>query len=252
PQGYTKVTNAMQAAGVRPALIIVDTLHRFLHGDENSAEDAKTMIDACNGLMREFDCSVMLVHHTGVSAEAQKRGRGSSAWRGALEIEVCVTSDGVLSQTKAKDSEEEEPLHFSLDTHIIPGWMDEDGEQVTTAVVSIEGKAVDRDQDAKLHRFKTLIKDVWFDSGCDYADNGLPYITRAAIQRFLMTEADGRKAYSERTAISYANNGGDRDGALLKAGWLKEYRDGFCIHADEVEDSALIMMAARAKGKQQQ
>jgi len=252
PQGYTKVVNAMQSAGIQPALIIVDTLHRFLHGDENSAEDAKTMIDACNGLMRDFSCSVMLVHHTGVSPEAQKRGRGSSAWKGALDIELCVGGDGVLSQTKTKDSEPLDDLKFELNSHPIPGWLDEDGEQVTTAVVSIEGKAVDREQDAKLHRFKTLIKDVWFGSGCEYADNGLPYITRAAIQRFLMTEADGRKAYSERTAISYANNGGDRDGTLLKTGWLKEYRDGFCIHADEVEDSALSMMAARAKGKQQQ
>jgi putative DNA primase/helicase len=69
---------------------VVDTLHRFLDGDENSATDAKTMLDACSALIQEFACSVILIHHTGVSSEAQHRGRGSSAWRGALDIEISV------------------------------------------------------------------------------------------------------------------------------------------------------------------
>ena len=72
-EGYTRVANNLKALPERPCLIVVDTLHRFLLGDENSAQDAKTMLDACNSLMREFACSVLLVHHTGVSDEAQHR-----------------------------------------------------------------------------------------------------------------------------------------------------------------------------------
>ena len=52
------------------------------------------MLNACNGLMKEFDCSVLLVHHTGVSEEAQHRARGSSAWRGALDVEISVVPGG--------------------------------------------------------------------------------------------------------------------------------------------------------------
>ena len=89
-EGYQRVSENMKALPNAPAVIVVDTLHRFLLGDENSAQDAKTMLDACNGLMREFNCSVILVHHTGVSDEAQHRARGSSAWRGALDIEVSI------------------------------------------------------------------------------------------------------------------------------------------------------------------
>ena len=86
PEGYQRVSNSIKQSNISPCVIVVDTLHRFLSGDENSAQDAKTMLDSCNALMMEFNCSVVLVHHTGVSDEAQHRARGSSAWRGALDI----------------------------------------------------------------------------------------------------------------------------------------------------------------------
>jgi RecA-family ATPase len=90
PAGYLQVVEQIRLIKEKPEVIVVDTLHRFLSGDENSAQDAKTMLDACGNLMQEFNCSVILVHHTGVSEEAQHRARGSSAWRGALDIEISV------------------------------------------------------------------------------------------------------------------------------------------------------------------
>lgn len=76
------------------------------------------MLDACATIMQEFDCSVVLVHHTGVSEEAQHRARGSSAWRGALDIEVSVkpgNSDKPIEvlQRKMKDAEES-PSRFLI------------------------------------------------------------------------------------------------------------------------------------------
>jgi hypothetical protein len=71
PTGYLKVVEQVRMLPEKPSVIVVDTLHRFLAGDENSAQDAKTMLDACNALMMEFKCSVILVHHTGVSDEAR-------------------------------------------------------------------------------------------------------------------------------------------------------------------------------------
>ena len=140
PQGYQLVRNAILALPHKPAIIAVDTLHRFLQGDENSAQDAKTMLDACAALMDEFDCSVGLVHHTGVSEEAQHRARGSSAWRGALDIEISVIpgKDGQplqLVQRKAKDSEQAKPVFMQLVSQPL-GWLDDDGEEVTTAVAT--------------------------------------------------------------------------------------------------------------------
>lgn len=141
PGGYQRVSDNLRTLPNAPCLIVVDTLHRFLLGDENSAQDAKTMLDACNGLMREFNCSVILVHHTGVSDEAQHRARGSSAWRGALDIEVSIvpSKDGSpmeIIQRKSKDAELAETVFVQLQTVEIPGWIDEDGEKVTSAVIT--------------------------------------------------------------------------------------------------------------------
>ncbi|NBK26068.1 MAG: hypothetical protein EOM68_29140, partial [Spirochaetia bacterium] len=94
--------------GVKPKLIVIDTLNRFMSGDENSAKDTRAFLDACSQLMLSFDCSVLIIHHTGLNQEAQGRARGSSAWKGAMDIEISVkpTSDGlVLSMTKSKDTE---------------------------------------------------------------------------------------------------------------------------------------------------
>mgnify|MGYP006204592423 CR=1 FL=1 len=53
-----------------------------LNGDENKAQDAKTMLDACNALMQEFNCSVILVHHTGLVSTPRWR------WNMAIKAEV--------------------------------------------------------------------------------------------------------------------------------------------------------------------
>lgn len=139
PQGYLQVTAALDTLPVRPVLIVVDTLHRFLSGDENSAQDAKTMLDACASLTADYGCSVALVHHTGVAEDQQHRARGSSAWRGALDAELSVTPAAApgqpitLTQRKQKDAELASPMGFVL----LPtplDWVDEDGEQVVSAV----------------------------------------------------------------------------------------------------------------------
>ena len=142
PVGYQKTSDAIRALPNSPEIIVVDTLHRFLEGDENSATDAKTMLDACSALIQEFGCSVILVHHTGVSSEAQHRGRGSSAWRGALDIEISVIPGTTIEivQRKSKDAEEAAPVFAELQSVPIKGWFDEDGDPSTSAVL-IEGEA---------------------------------------------------------------------------------------------------------------
>ena len=123
PQGYQKTADALRALPNSPEIIVVDTLHRFLDGDENSSVDAKSMLDACSALINEFECSVILVHHTGVSSEAQHRARGSSAWRGALDIEISVVPGDTIEivQRKSKDAEEAVPVFAELESVPITG-----------------------------------------------------------------------------------------------------------------------------------
>ena len=124
-----------------PELIVVDTLHRFLQGDENRADDIKTMISSCDKLMQAFNCSVLFVHHCGLSKETRNRGRGSSAMGAAMDIEMNLTrkDDASLSlaQVKSKDSELAKPLSLSLERVTIPNKRyDDDGPPISSLVIT--------------------------------------------------------------------------------------------------------------------
>ena len=165
PEGYQKAAEAIRSLDELPSIIVVDTLHRFLSGDENSAQDAKTMLDACAALMEEFGCSVLLVHHTGVSDEAQHRARGSSAWKGALDIEISVkpaTEDNPIEiiQRKSKDAEAAETVFVDLQSIPIKGWLDEDGEPVTSAIL-VEGVAPIAAKKDPLAKQKKTFDQIW-------------------------------------------------------------------------------------------
>jgi putative DNA primase/helicase len=195
PEGFVKALQQIRKLPRKPRLIIVDTLHRFLAGDENSAQDAKTMLDACAALMREFECSVLLVHHTGVSEEAQHRARGSSAWRGALDIEISVVpaKDGQplqIVQRKSKDAELAQPIYASLQQVTIPGWVDEDGDPVTSAVITAVTAPVTAPSKAgsKLDQHRRMFERAWWDSGAELRD-GAPYVSRSAMLDYLTTKA---------------------------------------------------------------
>jgi RecA-family ATPase len=77
------------AAGVAVELIVIDTVARnFGGGDENSAQDASKFIAHCDTYLRErFNCSVVLVHHSGKKGDV---ARGSSAFRAACDQEYQV------------------------------------------------------------------------------------------------------------------------------------------------------------------
>jgi phage/plasmid primase-like uncharacterized protein len=185
-EGYLKVVEAIRVLKIKPDVITVDTLHRFMAGDENSAQDAKTMLDACAALMQEFGCTVILVHHTGVSEEAQHRARGSSAWRGALDIEISVIpAKGDKSieivQRKSKDAEMAAPVYVDLESVAIPGWLDEDGEAVTSAVV-VKGEVPESKQKDKSLGFGDFEK-AWWSSGAEER-GGAPYLTKSVLRDY--------------------------------------------------------------------
>lgn len=136
-----KIIEEIRGIGTAPKLIVIDTLHCFMEGDENSSQDAGIFIDACASLREEFNCSVLLVHHTGNSEDAQKRARGSSAWRASLDIEISVKApaQGGMTMTveQLKNKDAELAANIFLERKVIPisGWVDCDGEQVTSLIL---------------------------------------------------------------------------------------------------------------------
>jgi putative DNA primase/helicase len=244
PSGLQHALEYIRALPVKPSIIAVDTLHRFLEGDENSAQDAKTMIDACSVLQHEFKASVMLVHHTGVAEGAQKRARGSSSWRGAMENEISVTeADGVITieATKIKDAERPAPILASLKAVEITGWFDEDGEQVRSAVVvrsdeKPEGKERKRSR-KELDDMKDIEK-AWFASGSElHADD--PYLSRSAIVSWLI-EYRGMKPTGAEQEVKPGS--GKFINRLLDAGIIESRLHGYAI----IDDGLVSKLALKS------
>ncbi len=93
-------------------LIIFDTFQRNFSGDENSAQEVNKFVKAADQLIHDFDCTVLLVHHTGRGNKG--RARGSSVLDASIDGEFMVerkdnTVDGEkqmfvkMKQTKNKD-----------------------------------------------------------------------------------------------------------------------------------------------------
>lgn len=241
--GYQLVADHIRALPVNPDVIVVDTLHRFLLGDENSAQDAREMLDACAKLMKEFSCTVILVHHTGVSEEAQHRARGSSAWRGALDIEVSVISAGPddpieVVQRKSKDSEITPPVWVELQKVDLPGWVDEDGEQVSSAVI-VECNTPGRCKvDTKLAAHKKMFERAWFASGINIMD-GKPYVARDKMLEFLV-QNDGNSEATAKNMIkpSHTNR---FIGYLINGEIIENTTDGWVVKDKDFTSALLIM-----------
>lgn len=122
----------------KPVLIVIDTVNVFMGGDENKTIDTDKYLDANRRLRKEFGCTVLSIHHVGVSPDAKNRARGSSAFKGAMDIEIKVTNQDsiiTLTQTKNKDNEKEKPITFKLSAIPIPGCFDKNGRQITTCVI---------------------------------------------------------------------------------------------------------------------
>lgn len=246
-EGFERVCEAVEALPEKPSAIIVDTLHRFLRGDENSAQDAKTMLDACAYLMARYGCSVVLVHHTGVSDEAQHRARGSSAWRGALDIEISVVpgKDGEpiqIVQRKSKDSDTATPVLVRLAQVAIDGWLDDDGEPVTSAVIEVtdEELPAPRKRASPVDKARRTWEAAWWHSGAEMRD-GLPYLSRSAAVDYLVS--NGMKDTSARQTIK--PTGGKFVQQLLDGGVIGAHEHGWCMVEGDHANALRVALVTR-------
>ncbi|MBT8460499.1 MAG: helicase RepA family protein [Boseongicola sp.] len=105
------LATALEAAGLRPGLIVVDTLARVTTGaDENNARDMGEAVAALDTLREAYDATVLVLHHKTKSGGSE---RGSSALRGAADVMIECTgedhADGrkiTITCTKMKDDED--------------------------------------------------------------------------------------------------------------------------------------------------
>ena len=133
-------------------LIIFDTFQRNFSGDENSAQEVNKFVKAADQLIHDFDCTVLLVHHTGRGNKG--RARGSSVLDASIDGEFLVkrddkTIDGEkqmyvkMRQTKNKDGMGMAEKNFVFHEETLVG----EGLDVTSGLLIETDNEVDSDQD---------------------------------------------------------------------------------------------------------
>jgi hypothetical protein len=80
----------------RPALVVIDTLNRSLTGSENSDKDMGDYIRAADVIREAFECTVVIIHHCGVSGD---RPRGHTSLTGAADAQLAVrrSDEGIIT-----------------------------------------------------------------------------------------------------------------------------------------------------------
>jgi uncharacterized membrane protein len=111
-----RLITQLEKRGIRPSLIVVDTLARcFVGGDENSSQEMGAFVAGVERLLRETGATVMIVHHSGKVVERGERG--STSLRGATDVMIKVTArEGIVTvaNDKQKDDEQFEDIDFKL------------------------------------------------------------------------------------------------------------------------------------------
>lgn len=108
PRDVGDMVRDIEAAGITPRLIVLDTLSKTLEGKENEDDTMRAFTQGADALAQSFGCQVVVVHHSG---KDEDRGpRGSSTLHGDWDVSLRVKRKGedtiTLLHHKAKDFEE--------------------------------------------------------------------------------------------------------------------------------------------------
>jgi len=135
-----------------------------------------------------------------------------------------------------RSDEEAEPVFAELQSVPIKGWIDEDGDQVTSAVLVAGQEPVKAKKDSPLAKHRKIFENAWWSAGAEDHD-GAPYLSRLALTRKL--EADGM---AERTVKNMLNPSYDNKliGALMMANMIEKHLDGWIV-IDTVWASAMVV-----------
>lgn len=211
-KGYKQVENAINELGEPPQLIIIDTLSRHLmQSEENSNDDMARFINRLEDIRLKYECTIILVHHTGKSAN--QGARGASALKANIDFSFEVEGkDKKCSFTcdKMKDADDGLATKYFEIKSVKLGQVTSKGKQITGACVVKTHKAPS---------FKVTKKSN----------------EELALECFKPSKKDWQAAYLEQCTDNIAKDSKARQfrGArekLIQTGMIKENADGsYCV-----------------------
>lgn len=163
-----------QHYGVKPALIVVDTFARNMgNGDESSNKDVGVFISRLDRIRDQTGATVLIVHHSGHSQEAQDRGRGASSIGAAMDCIFQLAKDGdqvTVTPRKTKEDAVPKPMQLKLahPVNLPSHWVDAKGRLMTSAVAIPDDSAdVPTFKSEKLGPAVQLALDIYCRVACD-------------------------------------------------------------------------------------
>ncbi len=208
-------------------LIVIDTLNGFYKGDESSNSDMGIFMNGINKISKSLNSTVILIHHKGKNT-ADPTGRGASAFNARLDINIEVTGkplSEVGSRVKiTKSRDDEEGFSFNVKSERVEIAKDEEGEPITTIVVSEVSETKTADETAKEDGDFLLIQEGISEGFLKVDNEG--FITRGNIKDFLKS----RRPEDERDSTTFDNqtratNESGLCGRLVKKGCLEWNKD---------------------------
>lgn len=204
-------------------VLFIDTLARAMGAfEENSNDDMSRVIAACDALSKGLQCTVVTVAHPG--KDSAKGMRGGSALLGGLDTVIQLEKDaeGIRTWKIEKQKEGEDGLSGSFKLHVIPVGEDEDGEEITSAVV-IESEEtsseniIERESDA-IYKARKLFEDAVISVG--RINNDTAFISADAWNEYTKTIGFATDESRRQTLARAKKN-------LVKAGYICEVRGGY-------------------------
>lgn len=145
-KGFRDAINAIDNLAKDLDLIVIDTLSRhLLQSAENSNDDMAQFINRLEQLRHRYECTVLIVHHTGKSS--QQGARGASALKANIDFSFAVQKGDNkvcrLTCDKQKDADDDLPAKNFLIKGVDLGEVDSCGNPITGACI-VEANEIPR------------------------------------------------------------------------------------------------------------
>ena len=239
PGCVAQIVNAVRDVerhfGCDVGLIVIDTFSKGIAvggGDENSARDQNRVAANLAEVHAQLNVHIALVGHTG--KDENKGARGSNAHLADVDVMVTITGDKAAKTaaiTKANDQTAREIAHFIIDAFTIG--TDEDGDPITTGIVSAEEIASsldtqgvrNRQPSSKAIKCRDAIKHVIEQGQITLLTNG----TAAASAADWKKECDSRGLINLDRADSARAEFSKLKGELVEHGLIRQHGNLFFI-----------------------
>ena len=123
-------------------------------GDENRTQDITVVVENMKKIQQALSCHIMVLHHPG--KDETRGARGSSALHAASDtvLELKKNKDVVcVRAVKQRDMEGDKELNFKIEKVVIG--KDEDGDEVSSAVIDETGPMLGEKQEDVLRIVKS-------------------------------------------------------------------------------------------------